>query len=40
MRNDSVGAWRLRVRVILGAAFVAAGVALQLLQSMHFLNAG
>lgn len=40
MRNDSIGAWRMRVRMMLGVAFVAAGVTLQLLQSLHFLHAG
>ncbi|MFM0323146.1 hypothetical protein [Caballeronia glebae] len=40
MRNDSVGTWRLRVRMMLGVAFLVAGVMLQLLESFRFLHAG
>lgn len=33
MRDLSAGAWRFRIRLVLGVSFLLAGVALQLLHS-------
>jgi hypothetical protein len=38
--NRSAGAVRLRVKLIMAAGFIAAGVALQLLVTMNLLRVG
>jgi hypothetical protein len=40
MSSRSTAMWRLRVRLGMVAVFLVAGVALQLLQMLHFLHAG
>ncbi|SAK83464.1 hypothetical protein AWB77_04288 [Caballeronia fortuita] len=35
MRELSAGAWRLRIRLILGATFIVAGAVLQALNFLH-----
>ncbi len=40
MHDLSVGAWRCRVRLFMGAMFIVVGMTLQVMQSLGALHAG